>query len=58
MKKVDNTQDNKNRICIDGYTYHELPIKVNKKPFMANIATRETHKKDSKYYYHFLRDRE
>jgi len=56
MKKTSSKNDKKNRKFVDGFTYFDCPISVNKKTFIANIATRETNGKDSKYYYHFLRD--
>jgi len=55
-KKVGSEKDKKDRKTVDGYTYFESPIDVNQTPYTANIATRETHGKDSSYYYHFLRD--
>jgi hypothetical protein len=54
--KIENIVDNKNRRSVDGYTYYECSININKKFFMVKIATRETHGRDSKYYYHFLAD--
>ena len=55
-KKVGSEKDKKGRKTVDGYTYFESPIDVNNTSYTANLATRETHGKDSSYYYHFLRD--
>jgi len=29
---------------------------INRKPYKVILMTRETHQKESKYYYHFLED--
>ena len=46
--------DRKNRHTVDGYTYLAINMNVNGKPYKVTLLTRETHGKNSKYYYHFL----
>ena len=48
--------DRKNRHTVDGYTYFTNNMNINDKPYKINLMTRETHGKESKYYYHFLED--
>jgi len=48
--------DRKNRHTVDGYTYFTNNMNINGKPYKINLLTRETHGKESKYYYHFLED--
>jgi hypothetical protein len=52
--KVNSEIDRKNRHTVDGYTYFTNSMAVNGKPYKITLLTRETHKKESKYYYHFL----
>jgi hypothetical protein len=55
-KKVDENIDKKNRHSVDGFTYFQYKITINDKPYNINLATRETNKTGSKYYYHYLED--
>jgi len=55
-KKISDEPDRKGRKFVDGFTYYEHPINVNKKPYTAKTATKDT-QGNSKYYYHFLEDK-
>jgi hypothetical protein len=53
---IDSQADRKNRHTVDGYTYFTSNMNINGKPYKIVLLTRETHGKDSKYYYHYLED--
>ena len=55
--KINSEIDRKNRHTVDGYTYFTNSMNINGKPYKIILLTRETHKKKSKYYYHFLEDK-
>jgi len=55
-KKTGSEDDRKNRHTVDGYTYFTNKMNINGKPYKITLLTRETHRKESKYYYHFLED--
>ena len=55
-KNINSMADRKNRHTVDGYTYFTNNMNINGKPYKINLLTRETHGKESKYYYHFLED--
>jgi len=54
--KINREIDRKNRYTVDGYTYFTHNMNINGKSYKINLLTRETHGKESKYYYHFLED--
>lgn len=54
--KTGSYDDEKERYTVDGFTYFEQLIYINKKPYIAMIATKETHGIESKNYYHFLKE--
>ncbi|MCL2400980.1 MAG: hypothetical protein FWC91_14720 [Defluviitaleaceae bacterium] len=55
-KQTDTETDRKNRHTVDGYSYFTSNMDINGKPYKITLLTRETHGKNSKYYYHFLED--
>jgi hypothetical protein len=55
-RKIDSESDRKNRHTVDGYTYFSSNMNINGKPYKVVLLTRETHGKNSKYYYHYLED--
>ena len=55
-RKIDSETDRKNRYTVDGYTYFASYVNINEMSYEIILLTRQTHGKDSKYYYHFLKD--
>ena len=55
-KKTGSDTDRKKRDFVEGYTYFNYEMDINKKPFRVSMMTREIKNRGSKYYYHYLED--